>query len=160
ASRRAWRLIQDRTCKVFYPFYESLMENQAVELIGRKQQAAALLYGENTGTGLSALNGDDGGNLLAALAAEIGNDNSVTDLRALFARHATENEPTESAWFAEEASSDLAPVDVVAATETVLETRFADPSVDPIMAMVTNEMGGVITDITMTSAQSEPVLVP
>src|SRR5262249_8054884 len=51
ASRRAWRLIQDKPCRVYYPFYEGLMENQAVELIGRKQQAAALLYGENTGSG-------------------------------------------------------------------------------------------------------------
>jgi hypothetical protein len=89
---------------VYYPYYEGLMEHQAVELIGRKQQAAALLYGENTGSGLSALNGDDGGNLLAALAAEMGNDQSVTDLRDLFARHTTEAYPTESAWFSAEAA--------------------------------------------------------
>jgi hypothetical protein len=113
ASRRAWRLIQEKPCKVFYPFYADLMENQAVELVGRKQQAAALLYGENTGSGLSALSGNDGGNLLAALAAEIGSDNTVSDLRDLFARHTADTDPADSAWFAAEEPA----VEVVPAAE-------------------------------------------
>src|SRR5947209_2372672 len=91
-----------------YLFYADLMENQAIELVGRKQQAAALLYGENTGSGLSALNGSDGGNLLAALAAEIGSDNSVSDLRDLFARHSAETDPADSAWFSAEVEESVA----------------------------------------------------
>jgi hypothetical protein len=98
ASRRAWRLIQKRPCKVYYPYYEGLMEGSAVELVGRKGQAAALLYGESTTSGLSALNGSDSGNLLAALASEIDSDGSVTDLKALFAKHAMEIQPGDSAW--------------------------------------------------------------
>src|SRR5436189_3948931 len=126
ASRRAWLLIQDKPCRVYYPFYEHLMENQAVELIGRKQQAAALLYGESTGTGLSALNGEDGGNLLAALAAEIGNDNSVTDLRDLFARHAAESDSAESAWFSAEAEEPVA--EEVMATDVIeMATAVVEP---------------------------------
>jgi len=38
ASARAWRLIQDKPCKTFYPFYTDLMENQAVELVGAKRK--------------------------------------------------------------------------------------------------------------------------
>jgi hypothetical protein len=38
ASRRAWRIIQDRPCKVFYPFYCETMEHQAVNLIGRNSR--------------------------------------------------------------------------------------------------------------------------
>src|SRR5258708_39015003 len=99
------------------------MENQAVELIGRKQQAAALLYGENGGRGLSALNGDDGGNLLAALAAEIGQDSTVTDLSALFAKHAHEVDPAESAWFAAETDDAEAPAEPeIALSEVALDT--------------------------------------
>jgi hypothetical protein len=130
ASRRAWRLIQDQPCRVYYPYYQGLMEHQAVELIGRKQQAAALLYGENTGSGLSALNGDDGGNLLAALAAEIGNDQSVTDLRDLFARHATEADPTESAWFTaetEDVTADIAPTVMAEEVDAVMTENSPRP---------------------------------
>ncbi|MCC6976438.1 MAG: hypothetical protein IT322_20715 [Anaerolineae bacterium] len=68
ASRRAWRLIQDKPCKVYYPHYVGLMEHQAVELVGLKQQAAGLLYGEETG-GLSTLSSGGGGSLLAGTPA-------------------------------------------------------------------------------------------
>jgi hypothetical protein len=101
ASRRAWRIIQDLPCKVFYPFYEGTMEHQAVNLIGRKQQAANLLYGETGGGGLSDLTGggESGADLLAELAKAIDQDETVTDLRDLFARHAQQADPTDSAWF-------------------------------------------------------------
>lgn len=103
ASRRAWRIIQDRPCRVYYPFYAETMEHQAVTLIGRKQQAANLLYGDTDGGGLSDLTGaEGGGDLLAELAKAIDRDESVTDLRDLFARHAQQMDPTESAWFVAE----------------------------------------------------------
>lgn len=104
ASRRAWRIIQDLPCKVFYPFYEGTMEHQAVNLIGRKQQAANLLYGETGGGGLSDLTGggESGADLLAELAKAIDQDETVTDLRDLFARHAQQADPTDSAWFVAE----------------------------------------------------------
>ncbi len=158
ASRRAWRLIQDKPCRVYYPFYEHLMENQAVELVGRKQQAAALLYGESTGTGLSALNGEDGGNLLAALAAEIGSDNSVTDLRDLFARHAAESDPAESAWFSTEieepVAQDVAVTGVVATARAVVEAQLSNIEEDPLLTMLTQELGGTITEITTTPTRA------
>jgi hypothetical protein len=158
ASRRAWRLIQNRPCKVFYSFYEHLMENQAVELIGRKQQAAALLYGESTGTGLSALNGEDGGNLLAALAAEIGSDNSVTDLRDLFARHAAASDPAESAWFSAEveepAAQEVTATDVVEMATAVVEPQLSSIEEDPLLTMLTQELGGTITEITSMPARA------
>jgi len=107
ASRRAWRLIQDKRCKVYYPHYVGLMEHQAVELVGLKQQAAGLLYGEETG-GLSTLSsGGGGGSLLAELAAEMGQDKEISDLNVLFARHAQQHDPAESAWFSAE-TPDLA----------------------------------------------------
>ena len=105
ASRRAWRIIQDRPCKVYYPHYLDSMEHQAVELIGRKQQAANLLYGETGAGGLSELTGANGGggDLMAELAKAIDRDENVTDLRDLFARHAQQADPTDSAWFVAEA---------------------------------------------------------
>jgi hypothetical protein len=131
ASRRAWRIIQDRPCRVFYPFYEETMEHQAVNLIGRKQQAANLLYGETNGGGLSNLTGaeEGGGDLLAELAKAIDQDESVTDLRDLFARHARQVDPTESAWFV---------------TEPEPEPIYEAEGEDDLIRFGVEELGGVV----------------
>ncbi len=137
ASRRAWRLIQESDCKVYYPFYEGLMENQAVELVGRKQQAAALLYGENTSGGLSALNGSDGGNLLAVLASEISSDNTVIDLRDLFVKHAAaEHDLADSAWFTATTDDAAAIPELMPSVEPLLLTA-GTPESDPDLTAAT-----------------------
>jgi hypothetical protein len=140
ASRRSWRLNQkeDAVCETFYPYYIGLMENQAVELIGRKQQAANLLYGEGGG-GLSALS-NDGGSLLAVLASEINADVNITDLRDLFSQHAHLVDPTESAWFAaEEMIIQVEPAVAelpVMATVNVFPIRpIADPTPEPMLVL-------------------------
>lgn len=140
ASRRAWRLIQDKPCKTFYPFYTDLMENQAVELVGRKTQAANLLYGNATGGGLSEIASGGGGNLLSALAQSIQGDTKVSDLTALFARAAAA--PVESAWFA---------------------PRQAVPTLgDPLVDFLVKECGAVATEMPVVSAvnQLEPAPKP
>jgi hypothetical protein len=68
--------------------------------------------------------------LLAALAAEMGNDQSVTDLRDLFARHAMEADPTESAWFtleAQDVSADIAPTVTAGDGDAVLIENIPTP---------------------------------
>ena len=141
ASRRAWRIIQDRPCRVYYPFYAETMENQAVNLIGRKQQAANLLYGDTTGGGLSDLTGaESGGDLLAELAKAIDRDESVTDLRDLFARHAQQADPTESAWFV---------------AEPELEPLYAAESGDDLVRFGVEELGGVVVEATESIEQAE-----
>lgn len=146
ASRRAWRLIQERPCKVFYPFYSGLMEHQAVELVGLKQQAAGLLYGEETG-GLSALSsGSGGGSLLAELAAEMGQDKEIADLNALFARHAIAADPTESAWFTSETSDEAAPAGM----------GIADPEPEPVIDMIQAEPGEPTPDPLLIFAAATP----
>jgi hypothetical protein len=145
ASRRAWRLIQDKPCKVFYPYYTELMENQAVELIGLKQQAAGLLYGEETG-GLSTLKSAGGGSLLAELAAEMGADKTISDLGSLFARHAQQSDPTESAWFTEAPAEELSlPVETTLEQPAILQTQ-PDLIADPLLQFLT-DMGGVIAEV-------------
>ncbi len=133
ASRRAWRIIQDRPCRVFYPFYCETMEHQAVNLIGRKQQAANLLYGETNGGGLSDLTGSEngGGDLLAELAKAIDQDESVTDLRDLFAHHAQQGDPTESAWFVAEPEP---------------EPIYAAEGEDDLVRFGVEELGGVVVE--------------
>ncbi len=158
ASRRAWRLIQERACRVYYPYYEGLMENQAISLIGRKQQAAALLYGDSTGTGLSALNGEEGGNLLAALAAEIGKDSAVTDLGALFAKHAHDVDPAESAWFAAEEAQAPVAIEIPAEALTTAAPAIELPPAaqPPILAMLARH-SQPSTDVPSVTPQTAPV---
>ena len=136
ASRRAWRLIQNDDCKVFYPFYKGLMEHKAIDLVGRKQKAAALLYGEDTGVGLSALTSGGSGDLLAELAKEIGHETIDTDLRSLFARHSQEINPDDSAWLSEiqktdNAISDQTPASIpthITQVEEDIEEFVAQPA--------------------------------
>ena len=133
ASRRAWRIIQDLPCKVYYPFYEATMEQQAVELIGRKQQAANLLYGETDGGGLSDLNGSGEGaaDLLAELARTIDQDETVTDLRDLFVSHAHQADPTDSTWFVAEPEPD---------------EDHASEGEDDLIVFGVEQLGGVIVE--------------
>jgi hypothetical protein len=132
ASRRAWRIIQDQPCKTFYPHYIDTMEHQAVELIGRKQQAANLLYGDTSAGGLSELTGANGGggDLMAELAKAIDHDESVTDLRDLFARHAQQADPTDSAWFVAEA-----------------ELAHDTEGEDDLIRFGVEELGGVVVEL-------------
>jgi hypothetical protein len=146
ASRRAWRIIQDRPCKVFYPFYCETMEHQAVNLIGRKQQAANLLYGDTSAGGLSELTGANSGSgdLMAELAKAIDADETVMDLRDLFAKHAQQTNSAESAWFVAESK----PVESAEGTDDLV--RFG-----------VEELGGVVIETPESVDQEEfPELHP
>jgi hypothetical protein len=94
AKSRARRpFTQTRACKVFYPYYRDTMEARAIQLIANKTYATALLYGDTTDVGLSAIG--TGNSILSALASEI--EAAVPDdLRALFARAA--KTAAESDW--------------------------------------------------------------
>jgi len=142
ASRRAWRIIQDRPCKTYYPHYEDTMEHQAIELIGRKQQAANLLYGDTGAGGLSELTGANGGggDLMAELAKAIDRDESVTDLRDLFARHAQQTDPTESAWFVAEPEP---------------EPVYAAEGGDELVRFGVEELGGVVVEVAESAESDE-----
>ena len=60
ASRRAWRLMQPKECKVFYGYYQDTMQEKAMELMGKKLLAAEALEGKFSSEGLVAMAGDDG----------------------------------------------------------------------------------------------------
>jgi hypothetical protein len=153
ASRRAWRLIQTRKCRTYYPYYESLMEHQAIELIGRKQEAANLLYGEVGAGGLGALSGGSGSSLLAELAAAVGQDAATTDLRALFAQHAQQADATESAWYAEE---EIAAV-IEAPAAPIVALGPAQPAI-PVPDWPVRPTDSVLAQ--QTGLFEAPVLVP
>ena len=128
ASRRAWRIIQTQPCKTFFPYYCDSMEARAVSLIGRKQRAAKLLYGDND-VGLSELTGggDDANDLIAELAKSLDADDEITDLRDLFKAASHEESSRESLW----AASQVEPA-------TELETDVVEEVIDEPNILVDN----------------------
>lgn len=99
AARRAWRIGQQRPCKTYYLYYSSTMEEQAIELVSRKQAAAALLGGDADGGGLAQLSGGSN-SLLAELAKTIAQDSAVVDATQLFKRQAEASLDFTSGWAA------------------------------------------------------------
>ena len=73
ASRRSWRIGQDKPVKVVYLYYTGTMQERAVALIGRKLNASLAIEGKLTSAGLSGMNsGEDGALALAKSLQEGG----------------------------------------------------------------------------------------
>jgi hypothetical protein len=55
ASRRSWRIGQDKDVKIYYLFYGSTMQEKAMHLMGSKLEAALAIEGKFSEEGLSKL---------------------------------------------------------------------------------------------------------
>ena len=53
AMRRTWRLGQTKPVKIYFPVYRDSMESGALNLMGRKMQAALMLYGDNAASAIA-----------------------------------------------------------------------------------------------------------
>lgn len=60
AARRAWRIAQNRECRLFYIAYKDCYQEQMAQLIALKNKATSAINGEVSSDGLSAMLGDDG----------------------------------------------------------------------------------------------------
>ena len=66
ASRRAWRIGQDRACRIGYMYYTGTMQERAMELMGRKMAAAEAIDGRFSVEGMAALGGEDSAEMALA----------------------------------------------------------------------------------------------
>lgn len=82
AMRRIWRLGQQKPVKVIFTAYHNTMEADALALMGLKQAAAQLLFGDEVG---GALVPEDAGDFLTELARKKLADEDIADLETLFA---------------------------------------------------------------------------
>jgi SNF2 family DNA or RNA helicase len=55
ASRRSWRIGQDKDVKVYYLFYDSTMQERALQLMGSKLEASLAIEGKFSEEGLLAM---------------------------------------------------------------------------------------------------------
>ena len=66
ASRRSWRIGQDRDVKVYYLFYKNTLQEKALQLMGSKMEASLALEGKFSEEGLMAMTqGEDMSTALA-----------------------------------------------------------------------------------------------
>jgi SNF2 family DNA or RNA helicase len=55
ASRRSWRIGQDRPVRIHYLHYEGTMQERAIELVGKKLSASLAIEGKLTDDGLASM---------------------------------------------------------------------------------------------------------
>ena len=88
ASRRSWRIGQTRPVKVIFMAYRNTLQADALKLVAKKLQSSLAVEGELPEDGLAAY-GDDGDDLMLALARKLvnGNDEDAADtVEAAFAK--------------------------------------------------------------------------
>ncbi len=88
ASRRSWRIGQTRPVKVVFMAYRNTLQADALKLVAKKLQSSLAVEGELPEDGLAAY-GDDGDDLMMALARQIVNGQHEADaetVEAVFAQ--------------------------------------------------------------------------
>ena len=88
ASRRSWRIGQKRPVKVVFMAYRNTLQADALKLVAKKLQSSLAVEGELPEDGLAAF-GDDGDDLMLALARQIVNGGETEDgesVEAVFAQ--------------------------------------------------------------------------
>ena len=78
ASRRSWRIGQKRPVKVVFMAYRNTLQADALKLVAKKLQSSLAVEGELPEDGLAAF-GDDGDDLMLALARQIVNGDETAD---------------------------------------------------------------------------------
>jgi hypothetical protein len=78
ASRRAWRIIQGKPCRVYYLYYHGTMQHRFVGLMAKKFAAMSAVDGDFSAEGLAGMTGADDGSLdLCRALGETIDDNLI-----------------------------------------------------------------------------------
>ena len=117
ASRRSWRIGQHRPVKVIYMAYRGTLQADALKLVAKKLQSSLAVEGELPEDGLAAY-GDDGDDLMMALARQIVGGDAQSDaetLEEVFAQArdaeaAAEELLVDDGWQASEVEPETIPV--------------------------------------------------
>ena len=119
ASRRSWRIGQTRPVKVVFMAYRNTLQADALKLVAKKLQSSLAVEGELPEDGLAAF-GDEGDDLMLALARQIVSGEEDTDSESLEAAFSLARDAEASAeeflvddgWQAVAAEPELEPVTV------------------------------------------------
>ncbi|HFD31341.1 MAG TPA: DEAD/DEAH box helicase [Gammaproteobacteria bacterium] len=79
ASRRSWRIGQDKPVRVFYMAYAKSMQEKALSLMAQKMETSLAVEGELSDQGLAALSESDN-SMMYELAKALTGKNTVTNL--------------------------------------------------------------------------------
>ncbi len=115
ASRRSWRIGQNRPVKVVFMSYKNTLQADALKLVAKKLQSSLAVEGELPEDGLAAF-GDDGDDMMMALARKIVSGEEDDD------EAETVEEVFSQAWSAEATAEELLVDDGWKIVEVVPET--------------------------------------
>ncbi|MYA49228.1 MAG: SWF/SNF helicase family protein [Chloroflexi bacterium] len=117
ASRRSWRIGQNRPVRVVFMAYRNSLQADALKLVAQKLQSSLAVEGELPEDGLAAY-GDDGDDLMLALARKIvnGDEDEAETVEAVFAaardaESTAEEYLVDDGWQAVDVESEMAAVD-------------------------------------------------
>ena len=126
AMRRTWRLGQTKPVKIYFPVYRDSMESGALNLMGRKMQAALMLYGDNAASAIADDVAD--GDFLKQLAHSALEGTLEHDgVTSLMAQDIPEEE--ETIW--EDIKVEREDIHPLPATNTVSSTEHQDTTDNP-----------------------------
>jgi hypothetical protein len=122
---------QEKSVKVLFPVYADTMESAALALMGRKMQAALLLYGDNAASAITDEAGGSGNDFAAELAARIldGDELSSDGITGLLKYTIIEDE--EPLWNSLDDEQDLVVIDGAQNTESVQATTEGEVTQAP-----------------------------
>ena len=86
ASRRSWRIGQDKPVRVFYMAYAETMQNQALSLMAQKMETSLAVEGELSDQGLAALSESEN-SMMFELAKALTGKNTVSDVHDAWSRY-------------------------------------------------------------------------
>ena len=135
ASRRSWRIGQTRPVKVIFMAYRNTLQADALKLVAKKLQSSLAVEGELPEDGLAAY-GDDGDDLMLALARKLVNgneDNAADTVEAAFA-HARATETESEEYLVDEGWKATEPV-----MPAIVENRSAKETEYPLHAAANAE---------------------
>ena len=116
ASRRSWRIGQTRPVKVIFMAYRNTLQADALKLVAKKLQSSLAVEGELPEDGLAAY-GDDGDDLMLALARKLvnGNEDDTADTVEAAFRQARASETESEGYLVDDGwqAAEVETVDIV-----------------------------------------------
>jgi hypothetical protein len=129
AARRAWRLGQAKSCRVYYLYYQHTGQYRAMQLIARKMGAALALDGELSAEGLASMVDDQSAAM--ALARSITENMDDTDIGRNWQKLGSHKAPSIVGGPAPVYGVDILSMEAELLTRTLLDYDPDAPTVSP-----------------------------
>ena len=127
ASRRSWRIGQDRNVKVYYLFYKGTIQEKALQLMGSKMEASLAIEGKFSEEGLMAMT--QGEDMSTALAKALVDGIEVEGAEDIWRKINLKNAELTGKEVTDDVPDDLSiELDIETKPDQAIETKKKDPN--------------------------------